>query len=239
MPIRCWITPGLGPPLPLDRRVGSRGKLRPLAGLMAPLAIALWVLGSIYGGVASISEAASVGVAATLLLGAFLRELTWPKLFGAPRESVEICGRLLWISFGAAVLVGIHKVMGGTRFLSALLADLPIAPIGILLLMMAIPIVLGMVMDRIGILILTVPIFVALGHDPDWFGMRFTMNVQIGDLTPPFGPACFVLISAAPPKLGLLDIFRGMPPFVAPQAAGPLLVLFAPRIATWLPTAMR
>ena len=241
--IRCAISPELGPPLPLDERVGLREKLRLLTGLMAPLAIALWVLGSIYGGVASVSEAAGVGVAATLLLGAFRRELTWPKLFDALRETVEICGRLLWISFGAAALIGIYNVMGGTRFLSALFTDLPIAPIGIVLLMMAILIMLGMFMDWIGILILTMPVFVpvivALGYDPVWFGVLFTMNMQISYLTPPFGPACFVLKSVAPPELDLPDIFRGMLPFIALQAIGLLLVLFVPQIAMWLPMAMR
>lgn len=241
--VRCQLNPSLGPPLPVEQRVGIVEKLRLLPTLAAPLAIAGWVLGSIYGGIASVSEAAGVGVAATLLLGVFRAELTWAKFFDALRETVEICGRLLWISFGAAALIGIYNVMGGTRFLSALFSELPIAPIAIILLMMAILIVLGMFMDWIGILILTMPVFVpvivALGYDPIWFGVLFTMNMQISYLTPPFGPACFVLKSVAPPELSLPDIFRGMVPFIMLQAIGLLLVLFIPQIAMWLPNAMR
>ncbi|XWN29310.1 MAG: TRAP transporter large permease subunit [Devosia sp.] len=241
--VRCQLNPSLGPPLPVEQRVGIVEKLRLLPTLAAPLAIAGWVLGSIYGGIASVSEAAGVGVAATLLLGVFRAELTWAKFFDALRETMEICGRLLWISFGAAALIGIYNVMGGTRFLSALFSELPIAPIAIILLMMAILIVLGMFMDWIGILILTMPVFVpvivALGYDPIWFGVLFTMNMQISYLTPPFGPACFVLKSVSPPDLSLPDIFRGMVPFIMLQAIGLLLVLFIPQIAMWLPNAMR
>ncbi|MEQ8964999.1 MAG: TRAP transporter large permease subunit [Azospirillaceae bacterium] len=241
--IRCRINPELGPPLPVEERATTAEKLRLLRGLLAPMAIAVWVLGSIYGGIASVSEAAGVGVAGTLAVAAMRGELNWRMLNEALQETLVTCGKLLWITFGATALIGIYNVMGGTRFLQDFMAGLPLAPIAIVLVMMAILIVLGMFMDWIGILLLTMPVFVPvitdLGFDPIWFGVLFTMNMQISYLTPPFGPACFFLKSVAPPELQLPDIFRGMLPFIGLQGFAIILVIIWPEIALWLPSVLR
>ena len=104
-------------------------------------------------------------------------------------------------------------------------------------------IVLGLFMDWVGILLLTMPIFVPiiedLGYDPIWFGILFCMNMQISYLSPPFGPAAFYLKSVAPPEIGLHDIYRALWPFMLMQIFAMLLVMFFPQIALWLPAALR
>ena len=156
---------------------------------------------------------------------------------------MSTCGLLLWLTFGATALIGVYNLLGGIRFIHDAMTDLPFAPIVIVLIMMAVLIVLGMFMDWVGILLLTMPVFVPiieeLGYDPIWFGILFCMNMQISYLSPPFGPAAFDLKSVAPPEISLHDIFRSLWPFMLMQIAAMLLVMFFPQIALWLPAALR
>ncbi|MGH8649657.1 MAG: TRAP transporter large permease subunit, partial [Burkholderiales bacterium] len=121
-----------------------------------------------------------------------------------------------------------------------LMTGLGVEPIVVILIMMAILIVLGCLMDWIGICLLTMPIFapivVALGFSPVWFGVLFCLNMQISYLTPPFGPAAFYLKGVAPPDISLNDIFASLWPFIILQAIVLLSVLFIPDIAMWLPS---
>ena len=236
--IRCSLNPKLGPPAPAeDLAMPWAEKLALLKGLILPILIVIWVLGSIYGGIASVTESAGVGACGALASAAWRRELNWGMVRGALIQTMTTVGVLLWLAFGANALIGIYNIMGGTRYLHGLITGLPFAPIGIIMTMMAILVVLGMFMDWIGILLLTMPIFVpaatALGYDPVWFGILFCMNMQASYLTPPFGPAAFYLKSVAPPEIDLHTIFAGVLPFVALQLVGLLLVLTFPTIALW------
>ena len=149
------------------------------------------------------------------------------------QQTMSTCGLLLWLTFGATALIGVYNLLGGIRFIHDAMGNLPFAPIVVVLLMMAVLIVLGMFMDWVGILLLTMPIFVpiieGLGYDPVWFGILFCMNMQISYLSPPFGPAAFYLKSVAPPEISLQDIFRALWPFMLMQLAGMLLVMVFPR----------
>ena len=161
----------------------------------------------------------------------FSAPLVYP-LFAAPAAGL----------FGANGLIGVYNLMGGTRFIQNLMTGLPLEPLGIVVVMMAVLIVLGMFMDWIGVLLLTMPIFVpvivALGFDPIWFGVIFCMNMQISYMTPPFGPAAFYLKGVAPPEISLHDIFNSLWPFIGLQAVGLTIVLLFPQIALWLPAAV-
>ena len=152
------------------------------------------------------------------------------------------CGLLLWLTFAATALIGVYNLLGGIRFMHDAMTDLPFQPIVIVLIMMGILIVLGLFMDWVGILLLTMPIFVPiverLGYDPIWFGILFCMNMQISYLSPPFGPAAFYLKGVAPPEISLQDIYRALWPFMLLQITGMLLVMAFPEIALWLPRAL-
>ena len=140
---------------------------------------------------------------------------------------------------GATALIGIFNIMGGSAYLQGLVSGLPFSPMGIVIIMMLILALLGMFMDWIGILILTMPIFIpiikALEFDPIWFGVLFCMNMQISFISPPFGPACFYLKSVAPKEVSLMDIFRGVLPFIGVQVIALALVMYFPQIALWFP----
>jgi tripartite ATP-independent transporter DctM subunit len=236
--VRCSLNPSLGPPAPQpDREMPLAEKLALLKGLILPLMIIVWGLGSIYGGIASITESAGIGACGAIASAWMRNELTWELLRKALLQTMTTVGILLWLAFGANALIGIYNIMGGTGYLRGLISGLPLDPIGIVIVMMLILVVLGMFMDWIGILLLTMPIFVPvatdLGFDPVWFGILFCMNMQASYLTPPFGPAAFYLKSVAPPEITMQTIFRGVLPFVGLQLIGLLVVLFFPQIALW------
>ncbi len=235
--IRCNLNPALAPlaadegPVPLGRKLAA---LRPL---VMPLLVATSVLGSIYGGIASVSEAAAVGVAGAMIAAALRGKLTAPLLLDSGRQTMRTCGMILWLTFGASALIGVYGLIGGPRYIAELMQGLPLGPLGIVLVMMLIILVLGMVMDWIGICLLTMPIFVpivaALGFDPVWFGVLFCMNVQIAYLSPPFGPAAFFLKSVAPADVTLQEIFASLLPFIALQILALAVLLLWPDLALW------
>ena len=238
---RCVLDPSLAPPAPPEElAIPLREKLRLLKGLALPIMIIVWVLGSIYGGIASITESAGVGAVGAIAAAALRGELNLAMLREAVLRTMVTVGVLLWLTLGANAFIGIYNIMGGTGYLRNLIAGLPLPPLGIVLVMMGILFVLGCIIDWIGICLLTMPIFVpvikGLGYDPVWFGVLFCMNMQVSYLSPPFGPAAFYLKSVAPPDVTLQQIFRGVLPFIALQLIGLGLVLFFPQLALFLPS---
>ena len=242
--VRCHLNPELGPVAPIEERTLPREeKLRLLRGLLLPIAVGGGVLGSIYLGIASVSEAAGMGALGAIASAWVRRELSWTMLRDALYQTMNTCGTLLWITFGATALIGTYNLMGGNTFIEELITGLPLPPLGIVLVMMGILLVLGLFMDWIGICLLTMPIFVpvvaSLGYSPIWFGILFCMNMQTSYLTPPFGPAAFYLKSVAPEGIHLGHIYQAMWPFIALQVIGLAAVLFWPELALWLPRTIR
>jgi tripartite ATP-independent transporter DctM subunit len=241
--IRCFINPSMGPiPTEQELSVPIAQKLKLLKSVMLPLAVAFSVLGSIYLGLASVTEAAGMGVAGTMIAIAVRGELSWAILRDTVRQTMSTCGIVLWLVIGTNALIGVYNVMGGIDYAQSLLKGLPLSPTMLLLLMMGIWIFLGFFIDWIGILLLTMPIFVptiqALGYDPIWFGILFNICMQIAYLTPPFAPAAFYLKGVAPPSISLEKIFAAMWPFIGLQILGLALVFIFPSIATWLPKVL-
>ncbi len=236
---RCYINPKMGPPAPqAEQAMSLRDKLRSLGHILLPMTIVVWVLGSIYGGIASVTEAACMGVIGVFVSAIIRGELTYSIVRSALQQTMRTCGMIIWIGIGASAVVGIYNLMGGKRFVEAAILGLDVAPIVIILLMMGILLVLGMFLDWIGIVMLTMPIFVpiilALGYDPIWFGVVFCLNMQVSFLSPPFGPAAFYLKSVAPPNITLVDIYKSVWPFIGMQLIALGLVLMYPDIALWL-----
>src|SRR5699024_9588672 len=199
-----------------------------------PAMIALIVLGSIYGGIASVTEAAAVGVIAVMAVSLYRKELNFKVMKEASYTTMQTCGMIMWIGMGAYILVGIYNLVGGNRFVESMLVSSGLPPIGIILIMMIILFVLGLFLDWIGIAMLTMPIFVPivqnLGYDPIWFGVLFCVNMQVSFLSPPFGPAAFYLHSVAPKGIELIDIFKSVLPFIALQIVLLALLIIFPDI---------
>lgn len=242
--IRCAINPKLGPPAPAElRNIPFTAKLAALKKVILPLFIIFSVLGSIYSGFTSVSEAAAMGVAGVIIAAAIRRTLNWGMIRDSLFTTMSTCGLLIWLSIGANAMVGVYNLLGGISYLKSIMTGLPFDPIGVILLMMAILLVLGMFMDWFSIMLLTMPVFAptvtALGYDLIWFGVLFNITMQVGYLSPPFGQAAFYLKSVVPPDISLNHIFVSVLPFIALQIAGLLVVLFLPDVALFLPRLLR
>lgn len=241
--VRCWLDPRLGPPPPAEvLAIPFREKLALLRGVALPLLIALAVLGSIYAGVASVTESAAVGVAGVLASIALRGGLTLALLRDAGRQTLSTMGMVIWLVIGTNGLIGVYNLMGGIDFARSLLTDLPFPPFAVLCLMLAVWVLLGFFLDWIGIMLLTMPIFVpaaqAFGYDKVWLGILFNLAMQVAYLTPPFAPAAFYLKGVAPKDVSLDEIFSAMWPFIGLQLVGLALVVAFPSLATWLPKVM-
>jgi tripartite ATP-independent transporter DctM subunit len=213
------------------------------SGLVLPALIILGVLGSIYFGIAAPTEAAAIGVAGALLAVTLSGRFRLSDVNDAVLQTGRAIGPVLWVFFGANSLISIYSLSGGVTYLAGLIGAAPLSPLGIVILIMIILFLLGMVMDWIGIAILTMPVFLpvieAQGYDPIWFGVIFCINMQIAYLTPPIGASAFYLKSVAPADVSLGQIFRSVWPFVGLQIVILALVIAYPQLALWLPAQMR
>ena len=238
--VRCRLNPDLGPPAGEDElAMPFAEKLKLFKGVALPLLVAASVLVSIYTGLASITESAALGVAGTIIAAFVRRELTWEMISGALIQALKTCGMVFWLVFGTNALIGIYNLLGGIAFAKAQLAGISAEPAVIVAIMIGVFILLGFFIDWIGILFLTMPVFLptltALGYDPIWFGIVFNLSMQIAYLTPPFGPACFYLKGAAPETISLQDIYAAQWPFIALQLVGLLIIVLFPGLSLWLP----
>lgn len=244
----CRLRPGLAPVAAESLRVEERQISRErLAAVSAAVALIAIVMGSIYAGVASVTESAGVGVAGAMLVAKVRRQLSWEMLQGAVRQTMVTVGTIIWLVLGAVSLIGIYNVIGGNSFMRDLFTGLDVHPLTVILMMMGVLVILGTFMEWIAIVFITVPIFAPvvvglapdLGMDPSWaavwFGVLFVMNMQIYFLSPPFGPACFWLKSVAPKDVTLQEIYLSVLPFIALQILGVALIVIFPEIALFLP----
>ena len=241
--VRCSLQPRLAPP-PSEELMGLSGKekMAKLRSLILPGLVILWVLGSIYGGIATVTEAAGVGALGAALAAWARRRLSWEMVQEALRKTMITVGTIIWLVLGAVSFVGIYNIIGGSDFMRDLLTGLDLPPMGVIFVIMGILIVLGTFMEWIAIAYITVPIFapvvVALGFDPIWFGILFVINLQIYFLSPPFGPACFWLKSVAPPHITLQQIYVAVLPFIGLQIIGLITVMLYPEIVLYLPRTL-
>jgi tripartite ATP-independent transporter DctM subunit len=239
--IRCTLNPAMGPPPPPEQmNMPFRAKLGLLKGIALPLLIAFSVMGSIYLGVASVTESAAVGAVAVTLAVFLKGGLKIDMVRDAAWQTMSTCGMVMWLVLGTNALIGVFTIMGGIDFAKGLLTGLPFSSFVVLLIMMAVWIFLGFFIDWIGIMLLTMPIFIpaakAFGFDLVWFGVLFNICMQIAYLSPPFAPAAFYLKGVAPKDMTLDEIFSAMWPFIGLQIIGLSLVVWFPKIATWLPS---
>jgi tripartite ATP-independent transporter DctM subunit len=234
--IRAYINPAVAPVVE-GPRASTAEKLRLAKGLFLPILVVIGVLGSIYGGIASVTEASAVGVLGVTLSTMIRGEFTFGLMKAAALQTLQTVGMIVWIGIGATALVGVFNLMGGIKFVSAMITGISDEPVIVLLFMMALLFILGMFLDWVGIALLTMPIFVpiitSMGYDPVWFGVVFCMNMQMSFLSPPFGPAAFYLKSVAPPDISLGDIFKSLLPFIAMQALAVAVLIMFPAIAIY------
>ena len=239
--VRCYFKPSYGPAVPKEERVSLKELFILSKGLILPIGVVSVVLGTIFSGVASPTEAAAVGVAGALFSAFVNRRLNWAMLSDASIRTMSITGMIMWILFGAACFTSIFFRTGGQAFISDFLLGLenPVLIFGVIL---AVMVVLGFFLDEITQVMITVPVFlpiiVALGYDPVWFGVLFMTQVQMDYLTPPFGFCLFYMKGVAPPEVSMGDIYRSILPFVLIQLAVVIFILVFPEVVMWLPNLL-
>ena len=233
--IRTRLQPHLAP-LSDEPPLTLKEKISYLPGLLPPIGIVIIVLGSIYSGITGITEAAGMGVVATLIIIFARKELTVFLFKDALTRTFKASGTILTITFGATVLAGAYSLAGGPKYVAETILAYDLKPMYLIFMMQLMFLVMGAFMDWVGIVLLAMPVFLpivlALGFDPIWFGILFCVNMQVSFLSPPFGPAAFYLKSVAPPHISLTDIFRGFAPFIVIQLIVLACVMFFPEIMT-------
>ncbi len=239
------MAPERVPAIPAEERSQiSRSELirRLLLVVVPPLALVFAVLGSIIGGIAAPTEAASMGAFGSILLAAFARRLDFKTLKDVSQATLSTSAMVFFILICAQPFGLSFRGLGGEHLVQDLFAQVPGGLEGQLLFLMLLLFVLGFFLEWIEIsyiaLPLFLPIFTAGGVDMVWVAILVAMNLQTSFLTPPFGWALFFLRGVAPPEITSGDIYRGVVPFIGLQLLGLALVFFFPAMATWLPKAI-
>ncbi len=237
--IRCYLQPSLGPALPKGERGTLAEKLASTKAVLLPIMIVVMVMGSIMAGITTPTEAAAMGVLGSLMSAAVYRKLTWSMIQESSIRTLRLTGMIMWILFGAHAFSAAYQGMGAQQFIEGLMHLLPGGPWGIIITMMLVIFLLGMVLDPVGIMLITLPVFIpvveSLGFDLIWFGILFVINMELGYMTPPFGFNLFYLKGVVPPGITMGDIYRSVWPFVIVQIIGMGILMAFPSIVTWLP----
>ncbi len=242
--VRTNRNPKLGPALSAEERaaVPVRQRVRLVAvNMVPPLVLIFGVLGSIWLGVATPTEASGVGAFLALVLMIAYGKFTWRKLADSVWTATRTNCMVIAIIVGASVFTAVFLGLGGGGVVTnAVLAVGFLGKWAVFMIMMLIVFILGFLIDWIGIIYITFPIFLpiadSLGFDTLWFVMILAINLQASFLTPPVGYALFYLKGTVPKGIELLDIYRGIVPFVALQLLGLLITVIFPPLATWLPS---
>ena len=238
--VRCLIQPKLAPPV--KERFTWHEKIASLKSLISPLILIGVILGTLYTGVCTPTESASLGAVGTIILAVMYRKFNWKIIKTVISRTVIISSMAVWIVFGAACFKGLYISTGASNLMGSFVSGVGIAPMGIIGIMMFIYLILGCLMDPVGILMLTMPVFApiieSLGYDHVWFGILFIITSEMGYLTPPFGFNLFYMRAIVPPSITMNDIYMSVTPFVVLQAICLVLVMFFPQLALWLPSTM-
>jgi TRAP-type mannitol/chloroaromatic compound transport system permease large subunit len=220
-------------------------------GLVAPMVVIGVVLGSIYGGITGITEAAGMGAFAVLIIAIMRGEGSFELVWESLMRTLKSTGTIIWVTIGAASLAGAYTIAGGPQYVADLIVGKDLPTMVVILTMMLILLFMGAFMDWVGIVLLIIPVFLPIvlrlpieeigfigqlepSHVAIWFGVVFCMNMQVSFLSPPFGPAAFYLKSVAPAHISLTDIFKGFLPFIGIQLMALSVLLIWPSIISLL-----
>lgn len=237
--VRCVVTPSLGPPGPAATWAERRAST---VGLLPVLMLFSLVIGGIYGGIFTPTEAAGVGCAGVLVAAALRRRLTTRAVSDALEETALVSAMMFAIIVGGYLVARFLAVTGITESLVAVLVGLELGRVSFLVLLVLIYLVLGAMLDVFGMLVLTIPFVMPvvgeLGIDPVWFGVFAVMMAELALVTPPIGANVFVIRRTAP-EVPMADVFMGVLPFVVGELIVISLIIAFPAIALWLPRQMQ
>ncbi len=238
------LRPASMPAIPLEERpIGGKALFgRVVSVLIPPMLLIVAVLGSILGGLATPTEAASVGAIGALSLAAANRRLDLAMLRDVARQTMVVTSMVFLIFVGAAIFSLVFRGFDGDELVTGFLTGLPGGTVSAVALVMLVMFLLGFILDFIEITFVVVPIvgpvLLAMGLDPVWLGVMIAINLQTSFLTPPFGFSLFYLRGVAPVEVTTVQIYRGVLPFILIQLAMLGVLALWPSLATWLPDAI-
>ena len=238
-----WATmrnPKLAPAAPPEElNIPLVEKFKLLKGLIMPAGLAVAVLGSIYAGIATPSEAAGVGCLGALTTAALKRQLTYRLMRDSVFEASRVSCIIMWLVLGAQTIIGVYTLVGGDDFVRNAILGLPFGKWGTIIYMQVLLIVMGMFLEWIGILMLTTPLFLPIiqdmGFSSIWFGVVFCMNMHVSYLSPPFGPSVFYIKSVVPEDISMTDCYRAVWPFTIMTLIALVITVAFPGLSLWLP----
>ncbi|MCE9663040.1 TRAP transporter large permease subunit [Halomonas sp. M5N1S17] len=238
--IAAYIKKDLAP-APANRQpLNARALLEVLIAVLPPMALIVAVLGSIFTGFATTTEASAVGALGAMLLALFNRRLSFDIVSKALYQTTRTTAFIFGIFVGATIFAVVLRGLGGDDVIRDAITGLPFGPAGVVLTVMLVVFLLGFFLDWVEITLiilpLVAPVVFSLGVDPVWFAILFAICLQTSFLTPPVGFALFYIKGVCPPGITTVDIYKGVAPFVAIQLLGLALVFFFEPLATWLPS---
>ncbi len=237
--VRCFFDPGLGPAIPVEERPSWRERALALRAVTLPIVLILAVLGTIFWGLATPTEAAAIGAIGSLVCAALVGGLSWEVFRETSRESLRLSCMVIWIIIGGSCFSSLYTAIGAVEFIKEVVNAMPVGRWVVMFGIQASFFVLGMLLDPGAIIMVCTPVFVplikSLGFDPVWFGVLFIVNMEMAYLTPPFGFNLFYMKAIAPAGITMMDIYRAIMPFVGVQALCLLILMLFPEIVLWLP----
>jgi tripartite ATP-independent transporter DctM subunit len=240
--IRCHFQPHLGPPLPAEerRQISWGEKIRLLRAGVLPLVIIFSMTGLFVMGVTSMVESSAVGAFMATLVAAIKGRLTLQVMQDTLRKSLAVSAMFMWVILAALAFGAVFDGLGAVKAIEVLfLEKWGLEPWQVLVLMQLTYILMGTFLDDTAMLIIVAPLYVplviALGFNPIWYGILYTITCQIAYITPPFGYNLFLMRAMAPKEVTLIDIYKSIIPFVLIMCVGLALVIIFPEIALWLP----
>lgn len=240
--VRCYFQPEMGPALPPEERATWKENILALRGIVLPVILIVVVLGFIFLGITSPTEASGVGALGALICAAIHRKLNWGLVKRAGLATLRLSGMIFWITIAAIAFGKVYTGLGAPQMVRETMAGLGISPWGILIMMQLSFFIMGMFLDDIAILFIAMPIYipiiVSLGFDPLWFAILYIVNMQMAYLTPPYGFNLFYMRGVAPPEITMGDIYRSVIPFVTLQAVGLAIIMIFPQIVLFLPNLL-
>jgi tripartite ATP-independent transporter DctM subunit len=234
----AWLRPSVAPAAEVEP-FDFEAVVQLFLAILPPAFLILAVLGSIFFGIATPTEAAGVGAAGAMLLALIKRQLSFSVMRDVLRETTRTTAFIFAVLIGATAFSLVLRGLGGDELIERVLLNLPFEPNGILICILAATFLLGFFLDWIEltliILPLVSPVVVSLGFDPVWFTVLFAVCLQTSFLTPPVGFAIFYLKGVAPPEIDVMTIYRGVTPFIILQILGLLIIFKWQALVTWLP----
>jgi len=239
--IRCHFQPELGPILPKeDRQIPMKEKIGLLKAGLIPFAIFFTMTGLFLMGIASLVECSAVGALGATLAALYKKNLNRKVIEVTLRKTLGVSCMFMWIILAALCFGAVFDGIGAVKAIESLFIERwNLSPWGVLIMMQLSYILMGMFLDDTAMLVIVAPLYVpliiALGFNPIWYGVLYTITCQIAYMTPPFGYNLFLMRAMAPKEISLYDIYRSIIPFVIVMCFGLAIVMIFPEIATWLP----